>query len=173
MDKGEFLRWFNSQVQARWSKVTFSRVDIDDWFVRFGSFDTESLTLAVQRYRLEDDPARPKIVRIYSLLKSIPHVRKRLKVQRTSRFVPMCVQCVEHSELQYPGRFVLWQAAFDGDPTEKQLRLRSEQIADKYIQAYGGRWECLWGESELKLKQRAVLQRERLRQMKREQEGAE
>ena len=68
MDKKEFAEWFDGTVRSRWPKSSFSAVDIWDWYYRFGSYGADVLTEAVRKHRVEDEPSRPSMRRMYRYL---------------------------------------------------------------------------------------------------------
>ena len=65
----EFAKIFEDEVAARWSRCNFSRLDIADWFAAFGSVGPEEFAAAIQAHRIEDEPARPKIIRVRAILR--------------------------------------------------------------------------------------------------------
>ncbi len=65
----EFAKIFEEEVAARWSKCNFSKLDIDDWFVAFGSEKPDAFVAAVQAHRIKEDPSRPKITSVRAILR--------------------------------------------------------------------------------------------------------
>jgi hypothetical protein len=71
MTKREFARWFAEQVQPRWPSWQVNRCLLGDWHVALGGYDKSTLTEAVRRHKIRDDPFRPSISKVRSLAREI------------------------------------------------------------------------------------------------------
>ena len=62
MTKHEFADWFAAQVQPRWPSWQVNAVLLNDWYTALGRCDVATLTEAVRRHKIDDDPpVRPSI----------------------------------------------------------------------------------------------------------------
>jgi hypothetical protein len=61
MTRHEFADWFAGQVQPRWPSWQVNGVVLNDWYVALGRYDAATLTQAVRRHKIDDDPVRPSI----------------------------------------------------------------------------------------------------------------
>jgi hypothetical protein len=71
MDKNEFFIWFGQQVQSRWPDWQVNDITLNDWFFAFGRFDKALLTRAIQRHKINDDTSRPRIRKIFAIIKKL------------------------------------------------------------------------------------------------------
>ena len=71
MNKREFLQWFGQQVQTRWPMWEVNRCILGDWFEALNHYDITTLTEAVRRHHIRDDPARPRIGKVRALTREL------------------------------------------------------------------------------------------------------
>ena len=71
MNKREFLQWFGEQVQTRWPTWEVNRCILGDWFEALHRCDVATLTEAVRRHHIHDDPARPRIGKVQALAREV------------------------------------------------------------------------------------------------------
>jgi len=71
MNKHEFLEWFREQVQTRWPMWEVNRCVLGDWFEALNRYDVTTLTEAVRRHHVRDDPARPKIGKVRAIAREL------------------------------------------------------------------------------------------------------
>jgi len=71
MNKHEFLQWFGEQVQTRWPMWEVNRCILGDWFEALNHYDVTTLTEAVCRHHIRDDPARPRIGKVQAIAREL------------------------------------------------------------------------------------------------------
>ncbi len=81
MNKREFLEWFRQQVQARWPMWEVSRCVLGDWFEALNRYDVTTLTEAVRRHHIRDDPTRPRIGKVRAIAREL----RRAAVQKAPK----------------------------------------------------------------------------------------
>jgi len=115
MNKREFLQWFRDEVQTRWPTWEVNRCVLGDWFEALHRYDATSLTEAVRRHHIRDDPARPKVGKVRALAGEL----RRAELQRAPK--PECTINVVTS-----GQF--WEIVRANFPRPRRMALMRQQI---------------------------------------------
>ncbi len=71
MKKSSFMAWFREQVEPRWPGWQVNGAILSDWCVALGRYDEATLTEAIRRHKIRDDPAHPKISKVVSLAREL------------------------------------------------------------------------------------------------------
>jgi hypothetical protein len=71
MNKREFMTWFNEQVQSRRPIWQVNACILGDWFAASGRHQAVTLTRAVQRHKIDDDPSRPRLGKVHFVVREI------------------------------------------------------------------------------------------------------
>lgn len=138
----EFNRWLNEQVKSRWPSWCVMGPLLGDWYAALIGFDVATLTAAVRRHRIDDDPSRPKISRVRAIARSLcqaPPVTAQGPDVETNVFV----EC-----LTAPAGRAHWAGVRKGVyvvPTSRQddpdvVRAAAEHMRKRFEQIYGGQW---------------------------------
>lgn len=68
MTKHEFVTWFSEQVQPRWPSWQVNACLLSDWYAVLGQHDIATLTEAVSRHKIDDEPKQPSIRQMRALV---------------------------------------------------------------------------------------------------------
>ena len=115
MNKHEFLQWFREQVQTRWPTWEVNRPILSDWFEALGRYDVTTLTEAVRRHHIRDDPARPRIAKVRAIARELrqAHLHNAPKAERL-------VDVVTSAQF--------WETVRTTFPRRRRMALMAQQI---------------------------------------------
>ena len=82
MQRNDFIRWFEKEVKARWGKCHFEWTEIGDWHWRLEKFDIDTLTEAVRRHKVEDDPRNPRLKKVYTYAHKVRAANSAMNIAR-------------------------------------------------------------------------------------------
>jgi len=115
MNKRKFLQWFREQVQTRWPTWEVNRCILGDWFAALSGYDVTTLTEAVRRHHIRDDPARPRIGRVQAMAREL-----RLMTRRRAPGPEHSITAVTSEQF--------WEIVRTRFPRRRRIALMAQQV---------------------------------------------